>query len=390
MSSAVKNRYLFLVVLALLVGLLLLPASSHPAFAKKPVKPTPTPAPEPDPEIVYLHNAKSGNVSRSEIAVMNADGSNQMTVVDCGTYSCTWPDWSPDGTQIIFVSNAFDLSDPPYSEAIYVVDLDGSNLQKMVDLRGGRGQPAWSPVPIGGQYWIVYSDETPSNPCGGYHDLYAYGVSDGAVQQLTYFEDVTVDEPAWSADGAFLSARHQWDLHPWHVYNFVFQVEEVTTGGESLPALGPWLDTDQWKYNHWYYMDDDDAENDNCGFWSTDWSNGPGPYMMLGMCGLEVTFRLDFQAGYPYPDEDGIIPLEGPPVDLRQQVPDDFLPLYVQYGRFSPDNTRFVFQGMVRVPVLKATGIYTASTDNSGPVVELAKVGITQGSYEMPEWRPAH
>ena len=394
-STSVRWRFGLVIGLSLAVLLVLPFAADEAAAGKppKPPKPTPTPGPEPDPEIVYIQKARQGNTWTSAIKVMNADGSNQTEVVDCGTLSCSWPDWSPDGSQIIFVSNAFDTFQPPYTEGIYVVDVDGSNRTKIVDLRGGRGQPAWSPVPIGGEHWIVYSDQAAGIP-EGYHDLFAYGLTSGRTVQLTSFPDITVDEPAWSADGAFLSARHQWDLHPWHVYNFIFEVEEDITGGEAAPALGPWLDTDQWNYNHWNYMDADDTENDNCGFWSTDWSNGQSsfPYMMLGMCGLEVTYRLDFLGGYPSPVE-GVIPLDGAPVDLRQQIPPTgsqagIYGIWVQHGRFSPDNSMFVFQALFHDPNLKATGIYTASAINTGEVHELIKIGINQGSVSSPEWRP--
>jgi hypothetical protein len=364
-----------------------------PKKPPKPPKPTPTPVPEPDPEIVYVCGKRRGNVRDTSIVVMNADGSNQTEVVDCGTMSCSWPDWSPDGSQIIFVSNAFDTFEPPYTEGIYVVNVDGSNLTKLIDLKGGRGQPAWSPVPVAGEHWIVYSDQAGGVP-PGYHDLFAYGVDSDRTVQLTNFPDITVDEPAWSADGAFLSARHQWDLHPWHVYGFIFAVEEVTTGEEIEPALGPWLHTDHWNYNHWYYMDDDPLNNDNCGFGSTDWSNGQSsyPYMMLGMCGLEVTFRLDLDGGYPYvvypnPDDIGVIPLAHAPVDLRKQLPPDILPIWVTHGRFSPDNSQFVFQGVIRDPNLKATGIYVASISGTGEVDELVKMRWPS-SVESPEWRP--
>jgi hypothetical protein len=342
---------------------------------KKP-KPTPTPGPDPYPEIVYLQKAKKGRNWSSKIKVMNDDGSNQTEVVDCGRYSCSSPDWSPDGSEIIFVSDAFDLSDPPFSDAIYVINVDGGGLDKIVDLEGGRGQPAWSPVPIGGQYWIVYSDQAEENP-DGYHDLFAYGVDSGEIVQLTSFFDIPVDEPAWSADGSFIAVRFQWDLHPWHVHMFIFDVGIDST---NLPVLGP-----QVMANYWDFVT-------TCGFRSPDWSNGFGPYMMLGMCGNEITYRLDFEGGYPYVNEDGVIPLTDV-VDLRQQIPptggaEGVYGIWVQEGRFSPDNTQFVFQAVFRDPNLKATGIYVASTDNLGPVVELIKIGINQGSVLAPEWRP--
>jgi hypothetical protein len=382
-----------IVVLSCLTLFLVVPAGSEaiPVKPPKKPKPTPTPAPEPDPEIVYLAKKKNGNTWTSKIMVMNADGSNQTEVVDCGTMSCSWPDWSPDGSQIIFSSNAFDTFEPPHTGGIYVVGVDGSGLTKLIDLKGGRGQPAWSPVAIGDEHWIVYSDQDEGAP-DGYHDLFAYGVSSGRIVQLTSFPDITVDEPAWSADGAFLSARHMWELHPWHVYNFIIEVEVEEAADGKRPVLGPWLDTNQWEYNNWYYWDTDPTQNDNCGFSSTDWSNGQGPYMLLGS-DLEVTFRLDFLGGYPYPDEEGIIPLAGPPVDLRQQIPptggaEGVYGIWVQEGRFSPDNSRFVFGAVFRDPNLKATGIYVASTANTGEVEELIKIGINQGSVATPEWRP--
>ena len=362
----------------LFLGFCLTVPSLGIAMPKKP-KPTPTPTPDPDSEIVYVQKKKKGRTWTTKIKVMNADGSNQTDVVNCGRYSCSSPDWSPDGSQIIFVSNGFDLSDPPFSDAIYVINVDGGGLDKIVDLEGGRGQPAWSPVPIGGQYWIVYSDQAEENP-DGYHDLFAYGVYSGEIVQLTSFFDITVDEPAWSADGEFLAVRFQWDLHPWHTHMFIFEVETDFSNGVPVPVLGPELMANYWDY----------IANSGCR--SPDWSNEPGDYMMLGMCGLEITYRLDFEGGYPYVNEYGVIPLTDV-VDLRQQIPptggaEGVYGIWVQEGRFSPDNTQFVFQAVFRDPNLKATGIYVASTDNAGPVVELIKIGINQGSVEKPEWRP--
>ena len=372
----------------LFLGFCLTVPSLGIAMPKKP-KPTPTPTPDPDPEIVYVQEKKKGRVWTTQIKVMNADGSNQTEVVDCGTSSCGEPDWSPNGSQIIFVSDAFDLSDPPFSQAIYVIDVDGENLDKIVDLNGGRGQPAWSLVTIGEQHWIVYSDETLSNPCGGYHDLYAYGMSDATIVQLTFFEDITVDEPAWSADGTYLAARLMWDLHPWHVSEALFevgedQIEDPPGNVITVPVLErqSWIDSEAWGLP--------------CSFWSPDWSVGPGPFWMLGMCGLEITYLVDF-GDYPNDitgeEEFGLVELVRAPLNLREQIPPTGGPegvygIWVQKGRFSPDNTQFVFQAVFRDPHLKATGIYVASTDNSGPVVELIKIGITQGAVGSPEWRP--
>lgn len=54
----------------------------------------------------------------SEIWVMNADGTNQIKLLDSG--QC--PRWSPDGTKIAFVSKTFD---------VWIMNTDGSNQTKL-------------------------------------------------------------------------------------------------------------------------------------------------------------------------------------------------------------------------------------------------------------------
>ena len=175
------------------------------ALPKKP-KPTPTPGPDPNPQIAYVEEYRV-NPSRPAtfaVMVMNSDGSNQQLVVDCGTTPCFNPQWSPDGTQLVFTSHGLLPGD---EGALYTVNVDGTDLAKLVDLEmdgNGWAHAAWSPVEIGGQYWMIYTDENlDPDPTHCYWDLWVYGMDDGSRYLLTNDPELCVIEPAWSKSTAF-------------------------------------------------------------------------------------------------------------------------------------------------------------------------------------------
>ena len=74
---------------------------------------------------------------RVNIYVMNADGSDRKRLTDDrGDYF--HPVWSPDGTEIVFVSGT------AYTLAAYIMKADGSNVRKFVLDPGETIQPVWS------------------------------------------------------------------------------------------------------------------------------------------------------------------------------------------------------------------------------------------------------
>ena len=76
--------------------------------------------------IAFCHDVVAGN---SEIYVMDADGSNQTRL----TYSLRndyTPDWSPDGSKIVFCSYRNNNWD------VYVMNPDGSNQRQLFELGG--------------------------------------------------------------------------------------------------------------------------------------------------------------------------------------------------------------------------------------------------------------
>ncbi len=125
--------------------------------------------------------------SRSEsIYVMNSDGSNvqRLTEFETGGYTS----WSPDGERIAFEGNFDGIWE------IYVMETDGSNVQRITHTSvrdAGSFAPEWSPD---GQK-IVFDSTRDGN-----FEIYVIDADGSNVQRLTH-NDKADARPAWSPDG---------------------------------------------------------------------------------------------------------------------------------------------------------------------------------------------
>ncbi len=104
------------------------------------LSPTPTPTAEPVlPCNITFESDRDGNL---DVYTMEPDGSNQVRLTDdLGDDSD--PVWSPDGSQIAFISNRVnDTSDGQY---VYIMFSDGTEL-KQVSQNNDSKFPDWSPL----------------------------------------------------------------------------------------------------------------------------------------------------------------------------------------------------------------------------------------------------
>src|SRR5438093_571760 len=79
-----------------------------------------------------------------EIYVMNADGTDRRELTHCADPTCVdddWPAWSPDARRIAFIR-----TEPGGNEHIYVVNLDGTGLDRLTDGVLWDTEPAWQPT----------------------------------------------------------------------------------------------------------------------------------------------------------------------------------------------------------------------------------------------------
>ena len=139
----------------------------------------------PDGSRLAFTSNRDGN---PELYVMNADGTDVQRLTDNPAID-TSPTWSPTGAQIAFTS---DRSGRPQ---IYLVGVDGTGLRR-ITFESYCDRPTWSPAPFNE---IAYSSKT-----GPVHDIKIFELSTREVRQIT-FGIGSNESPSYSPNGRHLA-----------------------------------------------------------------------------------------------------------------------------------------------------------------------------------------
>jgi len=169
-----------------------------------------------DRKIVYVRFRPEAR-DDSELAIFDLEKSTHTPFLD--QYgSQLFPDWSPDGKQIVYTSAHCGMECGRIIQELWVADVNGKSARQLLMTNSHCTHPVWSPD---GKKIAFSSDKT-----GGF-DIWILTLEGGRLEQLT--NDAALDtSPAWSPNGqrlAFISDRTG-KLRIW--------IRDLRTGEETM------------------------------------------------------------------------------------------------------------------------------------------------------------
>jgi len=129
-----------------------------------------------------------------QIYLINTDGTGLQIITTMETGACQ-PSWSPDGSQLVFISPCrehLEFYDKEYysDASLYMINVDSTGLKQLTTIPGSDYDPAWAPD---GKR-IVFTSER-----DGRKEIYILTIETGAATRLTNTTgDIENIQPSWS------------------------------------------------------------------------------------------------------------------------------------------------------------------------------------------------
>jgi len=201
---------------------------------------------EPSPQIPgkLVFSAPDDN-GRYQIYTSLTNGTNRKQLTSFENNSAFEPSWSPDGEQIVFISN---LNGSSHEFPIYLMNEDGSNLRPIHQPAGTQrftagNNPRWSPDGT-----KIAFEQCVNCSAGGNFDIYVYDFQKDSVEQIT-FSNGNDRLPIWNmftekiifvSDRDYINAdtlRLRKDLYKMDSFQNEAMLQKLTNEGQVLRAI---------------------------------------------------------------------------------------------------------------------------------------------------------
>jgi Tol biopolymer transport system component len=143
----------------------------------------------------------SSHEELGDMYMIQTDGSGETRLFEDALNLSLSPAWSPDGSQLAFVSTRDGNSE------VYILHAGGSQPERLTDDPATDTDPAWSPD---GKTIAFTSDRS------GYQEIYRMDAGGTNLTRLTNTL-ASNEHPTWSPDGAFIAFGSNRDGY-WQIY----------------------------------------------------------------------------------------------------------------------------------------------------------------------------
>jgi serine/threonine protein kinase/Tol biopolymer transport system component len=208
------------------------------------VAPLPTNSPSPTPLVVPTATPTSvgggyGQVAFAserdglpQIYLVSVDGNDLQPITSMSEGACQ-PAWSPDGTKLVFTSPCKVDTDTYREASLYIMNADGSELAPLTTAPGGDFDPAWAPD---GKR-IAFTSLRDGN-----REIYVLDLEDQQLSRLTNTgRDEEDGQPFWSPDGTqivFVKVRFEVP-QIWLMSNTGENAEQLVRSGQEFRDFAP-------------------------------------------------------------------------------------------------------------------------------------------------------